>query len=568
MKIDKNKIFIWLSGILTGTTVFLLIYGLFTLDVTRDSWIMLGYENNDIIQHYAGWLGYRNSAISFPIGHIDGMSEGSYAVYADCIPLVAVIFKCLFKLTGYSGIFQYFGWYTLTVYCLQAVTAGFIAGRRTKNKAFIFLTEILFTCSPVMLERSFRHTSLSSHFIILLAIYLYLKCRDNAYSRFPIMMYVLSALCLWISPYFMPFMLCMDVILFIEGVYKTRKVLKWLMYLGVNILLMAAGCVLLGLVGTGVNAEGFGLGLYGINLNSLVNPVSTYDTDWSLVLPKLPLWGLQGEETFEYAGLGILAALLTIIAVWAINKDGRKHLIKNIKAYPVYIIVMIFVTLIAISVNVTFGDKLLFGVKLFPALESLLSIFRSSQRFFWLIYYSMFIYADYMILNAAEYLKEKGLFKKMKNDIPAVIIMALLLVVQLADISDAAHEKGIAPGRVLTEEQLKQVDLSSLTEQFTGYDRMVVIDEQDVYQGRDLAVCAMKAGMHISYTVASRGDTSLTEETKAEEADLLKGITKKGTVYITFDEAKAEAVYEANPGILVEAANLLRYTAYIFFVPA
>ena len=60
----------------------------------------------------------------------------------------------------------------------------------------------------------------------------------------------------------------------------------------------------------------------------------------------------------------------------------------------------------------------------------------------------------------------------------------------------------------------------------------------------------------------------VTEETKEEEADLLKGITKKGTVYITFDEAKAEAVYEANPGILVEAANLLRYTAYIFFVPA
>ena len=568
MKFDRNKIFIWLSGILTGSAVFLLIYGLFTLDVTRDSWIMLGYENNDIIQHYAGWLGYRNSQISFPIGHIDGMSEGSYAVYADCIPLVAVFFKCLFRLTGYNGIFQYFGWYTLIVYCLQAVTAGFIAGRRTDNKVYIFLTELLFTCAPVLLERSFRHTSLSSHFIILLAIYLYLKCRDSAYSKYPIMMYVLSALCLWISPYFMPFMLCMDVILCIEGAYKTGKAFKWLLYLGIDLLLMAAGCVALGLVGTGVNAEGFGLGLYGINLNSLFNPVSTYDTDWSLVLPKLPLWGLQGEETFEYAGLGMLAALLTIIAALAINKDARKHLLKNIKAYPVYIIAMAAVTVLAVSVNVTFGDKLLFGIKLFHALESLLSVFRSSQRFFWLVYYSMFIYADYMILNAAEYLKGKGFFKKMKNDISAVIIMSLLLAIQLIDISDAAHEKGIAPGRVLTDEQLKEVDLSGLTEQFMGYDRLVVIDEQDVYQGRDLAVCAMKAGMHISYTVASRGDTKLSEETKAEEADLLKGITRKGTVYITFDEAKAGEVYAANPGILVEAANLLRYTAYIFFVPA
>ena len=41
-------------GAFIGVVAFLLIFGIQTLDVTNDQWILPGYGGVDIIQHYAG----------------------------------------------------------------------------------------------------------------------------------------------------------------------------------------------------------------------------------------------------------------------------------------------------------------------------------------------------------------------------------------------------------------------------------------------------------------------------------------------------------------------------------
>ena len=51
-----------------GAIAFLLINTGASLNVMNDNWIRSGYVEKDIIQHYTGWLFYRQSPVSFPLG--------------------------------------------------------------------------------------------------------------------------------------------------------------------------------------------------------------------------------------------------------------------------------------------------------------------------------------------------------------------------------------------------------------------------------------------------------------------------------------------------------------------
>ncbi|MBQ7902603.1 MAG: hypothetical protein IJ362_02620, partial [Oscillospiraceae bacterium] len=49
------------AGAVIGFIIFALIYGLEVVNVTNDSFIINGYIEKDVAQHYAGWMLYRSS---------------------------------------------------------------------------------------------------------------------------------------------------------------------------------------------------------------------------------------------------------------------------------------------------------------------------------------------------------------------------------------------------------------------------------------------------------------------------------------------------------------------------
>ncbi|MDO4567314.1 MAG: DUF6311 domain-containing protein, partial [Oscillospiraceae bacterium] len=174
---NKRKIQNFVLGLGLGAAVFLLIFGLKALDFTDDSWIRGGYIEQDIIQHYVGWLSYREAPLSFPFCITQQLNypAGISAAYTDSIPLFCVIFRFIEPLLPET--FQFFGLFTLLSFMLQGGASALLLSLFCEGRAKPLLGALLFTINPVLLERAFRHTALTAQFLIVLALYLYFDAR-------------------------------------------------------------------------------------------------------------------------------------------------------------------------------------------------------------------------------------------------------------------------------------------------------------------------------------------------------------------------------------------------------
>ena len=167
-----------ICGVL-GAIVFLIIYGNVPLITTFDLWIRDSFVEHDVIGHYAGWLFFRNSPWSFPLGLSTNMGypAGGIISFTDSIPIIAILFKILSPILPET--FQYFGIYVLICFVLQGVYSAKLIKLFTEKKLVIILGTILFCYSPVMIERAFRHTALASHFLIISSLYSYFRSRRS-----------------------------------------------------------------------------------------------------------------------------------------------------------------------------------------------------------------------------------------------------------------------------------------------------------------------------------------------------------------------------------------------------
>ena len=168
---------LFLGGALLGVLVFVLVFGVSTLDVTNDAFCRGGYIEKDIQQHYAGWLFYRQISAGWPLCIARGINypDGLSVAYTDSIPLVAALLKPVANLVG--GTFQYMGWFTLVCFALQGGFGALLAGLFLPGYAAPLAADLLFVTSPVLFERVFRHTSLGAQFFVLAALYFYFAAR-------------------------------------------------------------------------------------------------------------------------------------------------------------------------------------------------------------------------------------------------------------------------------------------------------------------------------------------------------------------------------------------------------
>ena len=142
MQIKEHEILLFtiLAGII-GAVVFILIYGVQVLDVTKDAWL---FDGGDLTQHYAGWAFFRNCEWKFPIGLFNTLTYPNYGaiIFTDSIPLFAIIFKVFSSILPET--FQYFGIYGFMCYILQGVFAFTLLRKFIKNRYYTICRNSIF----------------------------------------------------------------------------------------------------------------------------------------------------------------------------------------------------------------------------------------------------------------------------------------------------------------------------------------------------------------------------------------------------------------------------------------
>ncbi len=415
---------LFLLGGLLGAAVFLLVYGLVPLDVTRTDWIVGGYIDKDVLQHYLGWFAYRESPLAFPlcIATTINAPTGVSIAFTDSIPLFAVVFRLVEGILPAS--FQYFGLFVFACFFLQGGCAAMLVGLFVDGTLKPVLASLLFVLNPILLERAFRHTALTAQFLILLALYLYFDAKHK--NAPPSLWFVaLSALAILIHPYFVPMVLAVTFASAVEYGFKNKKVLHPLGTLIAAMLACVLAAYAIGYFHTGASRT-IGYGYFSMNLNALFNPVSRGVDSWSLLLPH---WkqGLGTYEGFNYLGLGTLLAFGAAVLDHLIHAKKRATWTR-IKAHGGLLFACICLTVFAVSNVVVLNSFVLFSVELPWKLVDLLSMLRASGRLFWPVNYLI-------VLCAALFLCRRV---KAKH---ATVALAAAVAIQAADSSPALLQK-------------------------------------------------------------------------------------------------------------------------------
>lgn len=530
-----------LLAVAVGVVSFGIVFGYRVLDPTRDNWLLAVY-NDDLVQHYAGWVAFQISPWHFPLGLADRMAYGTYITYTDSIPLVAILVKFLLELAGYTGTFQYFGLYALLCFILQAFAAGLLVRRKSHNLVLQGLAMVLFCFTPVLLDRTLRHTALGSHWMILLAIYAFLRCRDGGFRRYPWLFYLLGVLAITIHPYFIPMTMIFALITVVSAaVYRRRLATA----AGFSVLFLGnlASCALagwcIGALNSGFKIARSGYGGYSMNLNGPVNPTSAAGYRWSAFLPHLPMPG-QSEDGFVYLGVGVLLLALGCLVAMVL----RHQLAAFLKANWFCLVALAGMTLFAVSNVVTLNDRVLFTVTLPERLLYLCGIFRASSRMFYTVIYAVMVWAVGYLCAAVEALRPAGARKALG----LTGVFAAVVAIQLFDLHGAIL--GLHQNMADKLASTSLADNAELRQLLSDYKILAWDPDHEDGDVRLLVCCAIQNDMTSLYSIANTG-TYPYEEANAENTEkwsaIRQGQMDPDTVYETTDEATARQLAEANP---------------------
>ena len=136
---------------------------------TNIQWMMVGDRGAAL----AGWLFERQSPWTLPFGVLHNMIPPLVTTvgYQDGLPLIAVPAKLV---SGWTPLpWQYSGTFLLASYVLQGVFGYLVLRTLGVRRVLALVGAAFFATSPALLER-FEHITLSAHWVILAAWWLYL----------------------------------------------------------------------------------------------------------------------------------------------------------------------------------------------------------------------------------------------------------------------------------------------------------------------------------------------------------------------------------------------------------
>ncbi len=393
-------------AIALGVMVFIVVVGPSTLNPLNEHWLLVG---GDPTQHYLGWVFFRHSDWSFPIGlnPANGLEFSSSIVFSDSIPILAFFFKLLSPILPEP--FQYMGFWLLLCFILQAYLAWKLVALISAYFWVRFFSTILFLFSPILLFRTDMEKPQVGHFFILAALLLNLK-KDVKGRYWWWFALLISALLVNFYIFAMVLGLYLaDLLdrLFISKTLKYQSVLAQVLGLAVSIVLVLwqAGYF----AATSAGQSGFGF--FKLNLLGLINPLG-----WSFLLPDIPMQ-TSWAEGYMYLGLGVILGFLLILPGCL---SWPKQIALRAKERPFFYCIILGFFVFSISNQIGIGSWE-FSYPLPSVVLKIAAILRASARMFWPVYYFLYLFLIYELCR---------LYSKKV----AVAILGILCLAQSVDL--------------------------------------------------------------------------------------------------------------------------------------
>lgn len=545
----KNYAKIFTLGCILGALIFILIYGIRVLNPSYDDWI---YDCWDIPQHYFGWIFYRNSEWLFPIGNINGLcTQPISIIYTDCIPLFAIFFKILSPIL--PSTFQYFGIWGIFCFALQGGISALLIRKFTGSIPICLISSVFFILSPVVLRKLYLHSSFAGHWVILLIflIWLYRKNFTKTWQLAAIWS-SLGVIALLVTIYFDVFVFVSLIGFLLLDYLENKKVFRVII---VFVSALSSALLIMYLIGGfsgDFSSTGGGLGYHSANINSIFNSMSDFiDISFnpgnkgatSIFFNGFAIYCRGQYEGFSYMGAGaILAAFVSLVTlILYFFSHGIKETIRKTCRYKKQLIsfgtVMLILLVLALSPVITLNDKLLYTIPYPDKIFNLLSIFRTSGRFMWMIMYALELFAI-------------GLIIRLNKTKAVAVILSLCMCVQILDLSDMTRSlNNVYSTEVTHVSVLKDPIWNNLAK---TCDEIVFLAIPENYLGfsrlyYDFAEYAVQNNMQLSSFYLARDNYQyISTVAAAEEAAIHSGNARKTCIYVFIDEKLA----------IMEAPNL------------
>lgn len=446
---------VWIAAFL-GMLLFLAIYGIRVLNPEYTLWLYSA--GSDLTQHYLGWMAFRNSDWTFPIGLTDQLSypEKISIVFTDSIPLFAVTFKLLgsvsYRLFSCSlpENFQYFGWWGILTFILNGAFSARILQKYLKNDLQVVMGSVFFILSFQVLHRMFFHTALAAHWIIFLSMYPMIYRNEISRKKKALVWGLTGFLCGSVHLYFLAMcgLVFIGFVILDFGEEKKLSVIRRVgvesMYFLLFLLATVLTVYILGGFAGNFTSYAGGLGRGSFNLNGFINAQGK-----SELVSSLPVRPGQ-YEGFAYLGAGIMFLLLAVLI--ENMKDYRRQRIYKTRMFVGGAVVFAAAVIVALSPCITWGETVLFEIPVHGWVERLWATFRSTGRIIWVCVYLLFLFA-----LCADY---KSISPKKKT----ILIMAGLCI-QLADLVHMFGECHVWSREIAYEYQLDEAVWDDVVEE-------------------------------------------------------------------------------------------------------
>ncbi len=398
----------------------ILIIGVDNISFQSTGWLHAG---NDRTLPQLGWHFFKNDIWRFPLGSNPNYGDelGSSIIFADTIPILALIFKMFRSLIPDN--FQYISlWYFICFY-LQLFFSFKIIKKFTNSVPYSLVGSFFFLIAPIFVIKLATIPALAGQWTLLIALYLGLSKKIDQ-AKWPwFFLIILSSL---INFYFMIMIIAaysllrifnfrfdkINIIKFIKDfIFITTFLLLILYVVGYFQVRMA-------------DTMALGFGRDKLNLLSIFDSANNIDNfRWSWFLPDIKLDMFQEYEGFNYFGLGQIILVLFALLLF-FNKNYKINLqsIKNNKNIKKFFFISIFFTIWALSNKISLGPYTLLEIPLNKYIYGLLSIVRPTGRLFWIVSYFLLILSIIIIYQC---------FDKRKS----LIILFSFLLIQIADTS-------------------------------------------------------------------------------------------------------------------------------------